>query len=68
MALPEQTQKLVELKLGAFCTDRIPAHVRHLLRMSFSLRGNTATVFEERAVHDQRDRWTKMPMAHFAWM
>ena len=65
MALPELTQKLVESKLGDYCNNKIPAHVRHQLRLSFSLRGNTATVFEARAVYDQPGKWTKMPIAQF---
>lgn len=65
MALPELTQKLVEKKLGAYCTHKIPAHARAQLRLSFSLHGNTVTLFEERVVYDQPDKWTKMPVAQF---
>lgn len=65
MALPELTQKLVETKLGAYCTNKIPAHARAQLRLSFSLHGNTVTLFEERVVYDQPDKWTKMPVAQF---
>ena len=65
MALPELTQKLVESKLGAYCNTKIPAHIRHQLRLSFSFWSNCVTLFEEREVHDTPGEWTKMPIAQF---
>ena len=65
MALPELTQKLVESKLGAYCSNKIPAHVRHQLRLNFSFWSNCVTLVEEREAYDMPGEWTKMPIAQF---
>lgn len=65
MALPEQIQKLVEEKLGAYCNDKVPAQVRDQVRLTFSVLGNTVTLFEERPVQNNLDKRTKRPLAQF---
>ena len=65
MPLPELTQKLVETKLGTYCNDKVPAHVRDQVRLTYSFMGNTVTLFEERPVFNQLDKRTKIPIAQF---
>ncbi|MCX7180101.1 MAG: DUF3024 domain-containing protein, partial [Proteobacteria bacterium] len=65
MALAELTQKQVESKLGEYCDNKVPAHVRDQVRLSFSFMGNTVTLFEERPVQNQLDKRTKIPIAQF---
>jgi len=65
MALPEQAQKLVDTQLGEFCFKKVPAHVRHEVRLTFSVLGNTVTLFEERPVQNNLDKRSKRPLAQF---
>lgn len=65
MALPEQTQKLVEEKLGAYCNDKVPANLRKEVRLAYSVLGNTVTLFEERPVQNNLDKRSKFPLAQF---
>ena len=65
MSLPELTQKLVETKLGTYCSDKVLAHVRDQVRLTYSFMGNTVTLFEERPVYNQLDKRTKIPIAQF---
>ena len=50
MALPERTRKLVQRLLEAFCEERVPAHVRDRIILSFAFTGNRVTLYEERAI------------------
>jgi len=65
MALPELIQKLVDTKLGKYCEDKVPAHVRDQVRLTYSYMGNTVTLFEERPIYNQLDKRTKIPIAQF---
>lgn len=65
MALPEQIQKLVETKLGEYCFKKVPAHVRHEVRLTFSVLGSTVTLFEEKPVQNNLDKRAKLPLAQF---
>ena len=65
MPLQEETQKLVEEKLGAYCKSIVPATAHNQVRLSFSFLGNTVTVFEEQHILTQLDKWTKTPIAQF---
>ena len=63
MPLPELTRRLVEQKLGEFCECRIPLDARDQVRLSFSFRGNSVTLFEERAPWRGEGEWSKKPIA-----
>ncbi|MFC1611997.1 DUF3024 domain-containing protein [Myxococcota bacterium] len=63
MPLPELTRRLVEQKLGEFCERRVPPRARDQVRLSFSFRGNSVTLFEERVPWRGEGEWTKMPVA-----
>lgn len=65
MALPELTKKQVETILGSFCENRIPPHVRDKLRLNFSFRGQSVSLFEERPYFQDASRWTQTPVAQF---
>lgn len=65
MALPELTKKQVETTLGSFCQKRIPPHVRDKVRLAFSFRGNSVSLFEERPYFQDPSRWTSSPVAQF---
>jgi hypothetical protein len=59
----EHLRQLVEEKLTVLCRDRIPLHVRHQIRVSFTIRGNLVTLFEERPHYLDPDQWTRMSIA-----
>ena len=65
MPLPEFTRKLVETKLTKYCEQKIPLHVRHQLRLNYRFRGNQVTLFEERPVFDQPEKWGESVIAQF---
>lgn len=65
MALPALTKKLVEKKLGAYCEGRIPPHIRHQIRLTFKIRGNSVTLIEERPYFRDQSKWTQNAVAQF---
>ena len=67
MSIPVLVKQLVEKKVTAFCKNRIPPHARHQIRMTFKLRGNHVTLFEERPLYQDPSQWTKMPIAQFRY-
>jgi len=58
MSLPEFTKKMVEAKLAKYCAEKIPDHARHQIRITFKIRGNSVTLFEERPYYQDNSIWT----------
>ncbi len=46
--LPAATQNLVEKKLDAFLGKRVPPKLADQIRLSYTFRGNSVTIFEHR--------------------
>jgi hypothetical protein len=65
MALPELTQRLVDKSLAAYCEQKIPAHARNQVRLTYTFWSNSVTLNEEREVYETPGKWTKMPIAQF---
>lgn len=65
MALPELTKKKVETTLTSFCNARVPPHVRDKVRLTYTFRGQTVALVEERPVYNDPSRWTHGPVAQF---
>lgn len=66
MPLPEFTRKLVETKLTPYCERRIPPQARNQVRLSYKIRGNQVTLFEERPIYNQpSQKWMENPFAQF---
>ena len=65
MALPDITKKLVETKLAALCAKRIPPHARHQVKLTYRLRGNSASLIEQRVYFKDASRWIDAPVAQF---
>ncbi|MCI0562328.1 MAG: DUF3024 domain-containing protein [Nitrososphaera sp.] len=63
MALPSLLKQLVESRLQTYCDNRVPAHVKDKLKISFGLRGNSVTIYEERPYFLDKTRWTKGSVA-----
>ncbi len=67
MAIPELTRRRAEHMLGKFCEQRVPAHVRHQVRLSVSTRGNNVTLLEHRPVFRKQDEWIDHKVAQFRY-
>jgi hypothetical protein len=64
MPLPEIVKALVEKKVGEFCKNRVPPHVLDKLNLSYKIKGNTVSIFENRAPwHPDMKEWTSMEIA-----
>jgi len=64
MPIPPLIKELAEQKLKKYCDERIPVHVRDKLRLSYGFRGNTVTLFEERAPwRAEMTEWTSHSVA-----
>ena len=56
---------LVQHQLQEFCERRVPAHIRDQVRLSFSSKGDTITLYEERVHFRDSSKWTKSSVAQF---
>jgi len=68
MALPILVKTLAEKKVGDFCKKRVPLHVIDKVNLSYKIRGNTVTIFENR--HPWRgdiEEWTSMAIAQLRY-
>ena len=65
MALSEFTRKQVEGKLKVFCDRRVPARLRHEVRLGWKFRGNAVTLFQSRPTFPPTDQWVDIPVAQF---
>jgi len=64
MPLPEFVKSLAEKKIDTFCDKKIPPEVRHQVHLSYKIRGNIVTLFENRAPwHPEMKEWTSRPIA-----
>jgi hypothetical protein len=65
MALPEFTKAMVESRLTAYCKIAVPTQFQDEMKMGFSFRGNSVTLFEERLSPLRPGKWTKLTIAQF---
>ena len=65
MALPALTRTQIETKLKKYCETRIPAHAKSSVRLTFTVRGNSVTLTEERPLFTDPSEWVGIPVAQF---
>lgn len=65
MALPEIVRYKAEKELTRYCKERVPLHERDSYKLSFSIRGNSVTLFEEQPGFVCEEKWTKFAVAQF---
>jgi hypothetical protein len=67
--IPELVLRQADQRLAAFCEARVPPNVRHAVRLSYVIEGNTATLVEERAPWrgSSNTAWTSSPIARFRY-
>jgi len=64
MALPILVKTLTEKKVDEFCKKRVPAHVLDKMNLSYKIKGNSVTIFENRAPwRPDMKEWTSMAIA-----
>ena len=68
MALPLLVRTLAEKKVAEFCKRRVPARARDMVKLSYKFRGNSVTLFEERAPwHESLKEWSRMAIAQMRY-
>jgi hypothetical protein len=65
MALSDITLKIAETAVSLFCKSRSPEHLKNQLRVTYKIRGNSITIYEERVYFKDKSKWSKMPVAQF---
>jgi hypothetical protein len=68
MPLPAAAKNLVEKKLDAFLGKRVPPHVADKIRLSYTFRGNSVTIWENRAPwREGMQEWTVSAVAQLRY-
>ena len=68
MPLPALVRTLIEKKVGDFCKKKVPTNVLDKLTLSYKIRGNSVTIFENRAPwHPDMREWTSMAIAQIRY-
>ncbi len=68
MPLPVLVKTLIEKKVGEFCTKSVPADVLDKVNLSYKMRGNSVTIFENRAPwRPELKEWTSMAIAQIRY-
>jgi len=65
MPLPPDVRDRVKTRLEQYCSARIPERVRHQLRLTCRIRGNSVTLVEERPSSFDPEKWTGVVVAQF---
>jgi len=64
MSIPVLIKTLVEKKLDEFCKKKVPSYVLDKVNLSYKIRGNSVSIFENRAPWDRgMKEWTSMAIA-----
>ncbi len=70
MPIPELVRRAAEQRVHAYCERRIPAHIRHEVRLEAVTEGNTITIVERRPPwrpRDESEDWTSQGIARFRY-
>ncbi len=68
MPLPSLVKTLLEKKLSAYCEKHSPQEHANELRTTYEIRGNSVTIFENRAPwRPEFTEWTSMPIAQMRY-
>jgi hypothetical protein len=60
----EQIHRIV----GGFCEQRVPGHVKHEIRLSYSIANHDVVVCEERPLRNQSSEWIKLDIAKLRYV
>ncbi|MCP4604864.1 MAG: DUF3024 domain-containing protein [Proteobacteria bacterium] len=65
MGLPILVKQLVDVKLGKYCENRVPEHVRDQIKIIYKIRGDKVTLYESRPFFRDPSKWTETTVAQF---
>ena len=65
MPLPQFVRELVERKISGYCAAKIPEHARSQIRLTYKVRGNSVTLYEERPSFIDKNEWIESKVAQF---
>jgi hypothetical protein len=65
--IPDAIRSPVELALAQYCREKVPAHVTAKLKLGYSARGNSITLFEERPSMFDQPEWVRIVVAQFRY-
>lgn len=67
MSLPPDVRRRVEQRVGRYCRERFPAHMRGELRLDYVVRGEAVTLLEVRPSPRDDERWSRRPVAQLRY-
>lgn len=68
MPLPIAAKNLVAKKLDAFLAKRVPPHLADKIRLSYTFRGNSVTIWEHRAPWKKGwPEWSRLAVAQLRY-
>jgi len=65
MALPEISRESAQRVLSTYCEQKIPMEFRDRLKLAFTFRGHSVTLFEERPAFRKPETWVQHKVAQF---
>jgi hypothetical protein len=65
MALSDITLKIAEPMISLFCKTRSLMNLKNQIKISYNIRGNSITIYEERVYFKDISKWSKIPIAQF---
>lgn len=65
MVLPARTRQLIEETLDLYCTERVPARLRHEIKLRFRIRTTAVTLYQERLADP--GGWIKLVVAQLRY-
>jgi hypothetical protein len=65
MTLSDITLKTSEEAISSFCRNRSPDNLKDQIRITYNIRGNSITIYEERVYFKDKSKWSKKPVAQF---
>ncbi len=68
MPLPAETKNMVAKKLDVFIEKKVPSHLADKIRLSYTFRSNSVTIWENRAPWtDRMTEWTISAVAQLRY-
>jgi hypothetical protein len=67
MPLPEAEKERVGAVLDRYCDEKIPAQIRHQVRLTYRFDGNAIVLYEERPRFDHPSEWIELNVAKFRY-
>ncbi len=67
MGLPTLVNQLVDAKLGKYCDNKVPEHIRDQLKIIYKVKGNSVTISEARPFFMDPKKTAETPVAQFRY-